>query len=125
MKMKLKQSVLEGAFISSGARALRVLCVLSMIFCVLCMALSVMGRQTFDLVTESGSYEDAIYAEKDHEPAMRGLTVSMSDQVHVRAGDPQHIQWTIQVGLYLLRKMPPACSIMVCFSAVFLFWRHF
>ena len=114
MKMKLKQSVLEGAFISSGARALRVLCVLSMIFCVLCMALSVMGRQTFDLVTESGSYEDAIYAEKDHEPAMRGLTVSMSDQVHVRAGDPQHIQWTIQVGLSLMYALDIVPFFIAC-----------
>ncbi len=121
MKMMLKQKIFKGTLIRSGARALRFLCVLSMIFCVMCMALSLMGRQTFDLVTPSGNYENAIYGEKDHESAMRGLTVTMSDHVHVQAGASDNVQWTIQMGLSLMY----ALDIVPFFFACWFLYRVF
>ena len=68
----------------------------------LCTVLSLMGRQTFALHTRTGSYDNAIIAEEDHDPASRFLTVHMCDSIHVWSNDDNKIDLTIQIGLSLM-----------------------
>ena len=73
------------------------------------------------LLPHQGNYENAIYGEKDHESAMRGLTVTMSDHVHVQAGASDNVQWTIQMGLSLMY----ALDIVPFFFACWFLYRVF
>ena len=61
-----------------------------------------MGRQTFALHTKAGSFERAIYAEENHAPHSRGMTVHMGDDIHVWTNEDDQIDLTIQIGLSLM-----------------------
>ena len=74
----ISEPVAKGA-----ARFLKGVCWFLMGFFALCLVLSILGRQTFVLHTSTGTYDRAIYAEENHEPASRGLTVGSSDNVYV------------------------------------------
>lgn len=74
-------------------------CYVVMLLFALSLVLSITGRQSFSLHTSSGSYNNAIYAEDDHNPSTRFMTVHMAgDSVHVSSGDDV-IDPTIQIGL--------------------------
>ncbi len=58
--------------------------------------------QTFSLHTQTGSFDQAIYAEEDHNPHSRGMTVHTSDSIHVWSDDGNQIDPRIQIGLSLM-----------------------
>lgn len=57
------------------------------------------GRQTFFLHTDTGTYERAIYAEENHAPHSRSMTVHMGDDIHVWTNDNDQIELTTHLGL--------------------------
>ena len=61
-----------------------------------------MGRQTFFLHAKTGSSERAIYAEENHNPHSRSMTVHMGDDIHVWTNNNDQIDLTIQIGLSLM-----------------------
>ena len=68
-------------------------------FYILCLVLSFMGRQTFFLHTDTGTYERAIYTEENHAPHSRSMTVRMGDDIHVWTNDNDQIELTTHLGL--------------------------
>lgn len=77
-------------------------CYLTMLFFALCLVLSFMGRQSFTLHTGSEVYENAIYAEENHDSPSHNMTVSMAgDSLHVNSNDTV-IDPIIQIGLSLM-----------------------
>lgn len=99
--MKLTSKLINERFAKSASRFMRFVCYAVMLMFVLCLGLSFMGRQSFTLSTNTDYYENAIYAEEDHDPHSRGLTVHLSDSIHVWSNDDQ-IDPVIQVGLSLM-----------------------
>lgn len=68
-----------------------------------------MGRQTFFLHTDTGTYERAIYAEENHAPHSRSMTVHMGDDIHVWTNDNDQIDLTTHLGLsfmYAINVVP-------------------
>lgn len=63
-------------------------CYFVILFFLFCIVLSFMGRQSFILHTSTGVYENAIYAEEDHDSSSRSMTVSMAgERVYVNSTD--------------------------------------
>lgn len=101
--MKFLQKLTSERSARSAARFMKLACYFLIGFFVLCTVLSFMGRQTFYLHTSTGNFERAIYAEEDHAPPSRGMTVHMGgDDVHVWTGDTDRIDPAVQVGLSLM-----------------------
>lgn len=100
--MKLAQKLVSEQFTKPVSRFMKFACYFVMFFCLLCLVLSFMGRQTFFLHTGTGTYEHAIYAEENHTPASRGFTVTMPDDIHVRTGSSGRIDLTAHIGLSLM-----------------------
>lgn len=88
--------------VKAAVRFLQAVCWFVIAFYVLCLALSVAGRQTFVLHTSQGTYDRAIYAEEDHDQASRSFTVSTTDQVYVRANDRGGVDPATQAGMSLM-----------------------
>lgn len=113
--MKLWLKLMNERVVKAASEFMRFVCYAVMLFLMLGLLLSFMGRQSFDLSTGTGVYENAIYAEENHAPSSRILTVHMpADSVYVHSGDGE-IDPMIQVGL----------SLMFVFHAVpliFAFW---
>ena len=74
-------------------------CYFVILFLTLCLVLSFMGRQTFFLHTDTGTYERAIYAEENHAPHSRSMTVHMGDDMHVWTNENDQIDLTTHLGL--------------------------
>lgn len=74
-------------------------CYFVILFYMLCLVLSFMGRQTFFLHTDTGTYERAIYAEENHAPHSRSMTVHMGDDIHVWTNETDQIDLTTHLGL--------------------------
>lgn len=114
--MKMLRNLLNERYAKKAAKFMRIVCYLVMLLFALCLILSFMGRQTFHLHTSTGTYEDAIYAEENHEWTSRGMVVHMSDDdVYVWANESDQIDLSIQIAL----------SLMFAFSVVpliFAFW---
>lgn len=100
--MKFIQKLMDERFARPAAKFMKFACYFLIGFFALCTALSFMGRQTFFLHTSTGNFEHAIYAEEDHDPSSRGMTVQMGDDIHVLIGDADQIDLAIQVGLSLM-----------------------
>ena len=100
--MKFMQKLTEDRFAKSAARFMKVICYFVICICVLCTALSFMGRQTFSLHTGTETFPRAIYAEEDHDPDSRGLTVHTGDDIHVRTGGAGQIALATHIGLSLM-----------------------
>lgn len=100
--MKFIHKLAGERFARPAAGFLRAACYFIMCFLVLCTVLSFMGRQSFFLHTKSGTYEHAIYAETQHSPHSRSLTVSMGDDIHVWTNSSDKIDPKIQIGLSLM-----------------------
>lgn len=111
--MKLMHKLTNQQFACSAARVAKWICYFAICFSVFSALLSFMGRQTFSLHTESGVFENAIYAEQDHAPHSRGLTVSLGDDIHVWAdgdgqiGLPAHMALSF---LYAVHTAPMAAA---------------
>ena len=100
--MKLMQKLTNEKFAKSAARFLKFVCYFVICFYALCTVLSFMGRQTFSLHTKTGTFERAIYAEEDHDPPSRGMTVHMGDDIRVWTNDEDQIDLAIPIGLSLM-----------------------
>ncbi len=100
--MRLLQKLANERFAKSAAQIMKFVCYFLICFFVFCTALSFMGRQTFFLHSEAGTFERAIYAEENHEPHSRSMTVHMDDDIHVWTNDDDQIDLTIQIGLSLM-----------------------
>ena len=100
--MKCREKLLSPQFARPAARYMKVLCYLIMAFYLLCLLLSCLGRQSFRLTTAEEVYENAIYAETDHAPASRGLTVRMDDPVYVHANGQGEVDAVTQLALTLM-----------------------
>ncbi len=100
--MKWTQQFTIERFAKSAARLMQFVCYFVIGFFALCTLLSCMGRQTFFLHTPMGSFGRAIYAEEDHDPSSRSMTVHMGDDIHVWADDPARIDPAVQIGLSLM-----------------------
>lgn len=102
MNMKFFQRFKSERFAKCAAQFMECICYFSVCFFIFATVLSLMGRQTFVLHTNTGSYGSAIYAEEDHDPPSRGMTVHMSDSIHVWANDANQIDLPIHIGLSLM-----------------------
>lgn len=99
--MKWVEKLTDERFAKPAARWVKWICYSVMGFYILCMILSAMGRQTFSLHTGNGFFERAIYAEENHDPDFRNMTVSLKDGIHVWA-DSGRVNWTTHIGLSCL-----------------------
>ncbi len=115
--MRFIQKLTNERFARPAAKLMKFACYFSICFFLLCTALSFMGRQTFFLHTKAGSFERAIYAEEDHDPDSRSMTVHMGDDIHVWTNDNDQIDLSIQIGLSL---MYAANTIPIIFAFWFL-----
>lgn len=100
--MKFVEKLTNERFAKSASRFLEIACYLAIGFFVLCTILSFMGRQTFALHMGTEYYERAIYAEEDHNPSSRGVTVHMGDDIRVWTGETDRIDPATQIGLALM-----------------------
>ena len=117
MTMKFIQKFTNERFARPTAQFMKFACYLAICIFVLCTVLSFMGRQTFALHTKTGSFERAIFAEEDHNPHSRGMTVHMGDSIHVWANDEKQIDLPIHIGLSLMYAVN---SVPVIFAYWFL-----
>ncbi len=100
--MKWIQRLTNERFAKSAARLMQFVCYFVIGFFALCTLLSFMGRQTFLLHTAAGSFERAIYAEENHDPHSRSMTVHAGDDIRVWTNDAGQIDLTVQIGLSLM-----------------------
>lgn len=100
--MRFIQKLVNERFAKSTARLMEFVCYLGIGLLALCTVFSFIGRQTFILHTHAGRYERAIYAEEDHSSHSRGMTVHISDEIHVWTNDDDQVDGTIQLGLSLM-----------------------
>ena len=63
--MRSFQKLADARYARPAAQFMRYVCYFVIFFHVLCLVLSLMGRQTFVLHTSQGTYDRAIYAEED------------------------------------------------------------
>ena len=94
---------------------MKFVCYFVICFLLLCTALAFMGRQTFFLHTGKGSFEHAIYAEKNHGSYSRGMTVQTGDDIHVWTNENGNIDFTIQLALCIIYAMQTV-------PMIFAFW---
>lgn len=103
--MKFISKLIDERFAKSAARFMKFACNFVICFYVLCITLSLMGRQTFSLHTKSGTIEGAIYAEENHDTDSRNMTVDMGDDIHVWTNDSGQIDMAVQIGLSLINSV--------------------
>lgn len=111
--IKIKKLINE-PFARFSANFMKYVCYFTMLFFVLGLILSFIGRQTFILHTSTGTYNSAIYSEDNHNFTFRGLTVGMNDEVHVIAYDGEVVDIITQIGLstmYAVNSIP----LIICF----------
>lgn len=100
--MKLMQKLVNEPFARGASRFMKVICYLVMAFILLSLVLCFMGRQTFTLHTSTGTYENAIYAEENHEPASRSLTIYSKDDIRVWVNSSGQVDFSTHIGLSLM-----------------------
>ena len=100
--MKWTKVFLNEFYAKSAAQFLRYACYVIMVILFLSLVLSCIGRQTFILHSHTGTYERAIFAEEDHAPNSRGLTVSVKDDIHVWTDENDEIDILTQIGIFLM-----------------------
>jgi len=113
--MRLFKRLVNDSVSRSTALFMRSVCYAAMLLCAVCLVLSLIGRQQFTLHTSTEMFNNAIYAEEDHRPASRRMTVHMKDDVHVFAAvNNDKIDLKTQVGLsamYVVHLVP----LIICF----------
>ncbi len=107
--MRLIHKFTNERFAKFAAKFMKFVCYLAIFFYALCAVLSFMGRQTFFLHAQTGTFDRAIFAEENHDPDSRSMTVHMGDDIHVWTDDNDEIDLTIQIGLsvmYAIHTLP-------------------
>ena len=107
--MKPVKMLLSEPCARKAARFMQYACYVILAFMLLCLILSCLGRQTFALHSGGEFYQRAIYAEENHAPHSRSLTVSSGDDVHVWTNEASEIDVVTQIGLtvmYALQLVP-------------------
>ena len=119
--MKISNKLLSDSCGRNAALAMQCVCYLIIIFMILCLVLSCMGRQTFVLHGDGEVQERAIYAEDDHGKHPRNLTVHSGDDIHVWTNEENQIDILTQVGLSLMYAVHtiPAIAAYWLLSRVF------
>ena len=102
IKLKLIEKLANERFARPAAGFMEFFCYLAIALFALCTILSFMGRQTFFLHTHKGTFEHAIYAEENHAPHSRYMTVSMDGDTHVWTNNDDQIDLSILFGLSLM-----------------------
>lgn len=100
--MKFVQKLSTERFAKLAAHFMQYVCYFVILFYVLCLALSFIGRQTFFLHTKTDLFERAIYAEENHVPHSWSMTVNPGDDIHVWTNDKDQIDFAVQIGLSLM-----------------------
>lgn len=107
--MKLIQKLTNEKFARIAARFMRFACYFAAGLLILCAVMSVIGRQAFTLHTGEGTFENAIYAEENHNADSRGMTVHMGDDIHVWTNKNGSVDLSVQIGLslmYMIQVLP-------------------
>lgn len=107
------EKFLNEQFAQSAAKLLKLVCYFLIGLDILCIILSFMGRQTFYLHTDTGTFPRAIYAESDHDFHTRGMTVHMGDDVHVWTNAGGQIDLAVHIALsfmYAAQMVPMALA---------------
>lgn len=100
--MKFIQKLTNEHFATSAARLMKFACYFVIGFYALCTVLCFLGRYSFSLHTDTGTFEHAIYAEEDHGSHSRSMTVHTGDEIHVWANDNGQIDLAVPIGLSLM-----------------------
>ncbi|HJA65265.1 hypothetical protein B5F07_06320 [Lachnoclostridium sp. An169] len=100
--MRRIHKLVNERYAKAAAGFMRYVCYVVMAFFVVCLVLSIMGRQTFRLQTSTGFYERAICAEEDHDYSLRGFTVSSDDEIYVRADADDRVDLATRIGISLM-----------------------
>lgn len=107
--MRILKRLIAPSIAKPASCFMKFACYFAILFYILCLVLSFMGRQTFVLHTDTGIYERAIYAEENHAPHSRSMTVHMGDDIHVWTNDNDQIDLTTHLGLsfmYAINVVP-------------------
>lgn len=97
--MRILKRLVAPSIAKPASYFMKFACYFVILFYILCLVLSFMGRQTFFLHTDTGTYERAIYTEENHAPHSRTMTVRMGDDIHVWTNDNDQIELTTHLGL--------------------------
>ena len=97
--MRILKRLVAPSIAKPASYFMKFACYFVILFYILCLVLSFMGRQTFFLHTDTGTYERAIYTEENHAPHSRSMTVRMGDDIHVWTNDNDQIELTTHLGL--------------------------
>ena len=100
--MRLANKLLSEPCAKNAAQMIRYVCYFIMAFMILCLFLSCTGRQTFSLHDDGEVYQRAIYAEENHSPHSRNLTVSSGDDIHIWTNEKSEIDVLTQIGLSIM-----------------------
>ncbi len=107
--MRIIKQFMDEQYAKSAARLMELICYFVIFFFIVGLMLSFMGRQTFILYTSDEIYNSAIYSEKSHEWTSRGPTISIKDEVRVRAYNGDKVDLGTQIGLstmYAINVVP-------------------
>ena len=107
--MKKTNKLLNEPVARAVARFLTAICYFLILIFAIGIVLSFIGRQTFVLHTSTGTYPNAIYSERNRDWNVRGLTVSLNDDIRVMAAGSDEVDLITQVGLsamYAVNAIP-------------------
>ena len=100
--MHLIQKLLSESFANKAALFMRYICYVIIAFMTLCLILGCMGRLAFILHSDSGIFENAIYAEENHASHSRSFILHMKDEIHVWTNESDKIDIAIYIGLSIM-----------------------
>ena len=107
--MGFLSKLLNERYAKASAGFMRAVCLIIMIFFIICLVLCFLGRLSFTLHTEGQVFDRAIYAESNHTPSIRWFTVSSNDDIHVWAngsGEVNFISYAALCLMYFLNIVP-------------------
>lgn len=114
--MKSIKFLLNQRFAAKIAKLMKIFCNIAIILFILMLVLCFLGRLQYILNVGSTTYQNAIYAEENHEFITRALTVNNSDSLRVSAAADDG---TIELLTYIAIVCTYAISII---PLIFAFW---
>ncbi len=106
--MKKANVLLSERAATMAAAFMQCICYLLIAFIVCGTVLSLMGRQTFILRIGTHTYDDAIYAEKDHDrKGTRGPTIGLRDDIRVAADEKVDLITQVGISAMYVVQMAP------------------
>ncbi len=100
--MRILKKLLNPSVAKPISLFLKYVCYFVIAFYILCLILSFMGRLSFFLHTDKGSYEYAIFSEENHGRHSRTMTISTKDNIHVWTDENGKIDFVTHIGLSLM-----------------------